>query len=80
MQRLVRVEGEVLRPGSYAMLKGERLSDLIARAGGFTSRASLKGAIFTRRSVAEEQRKALNQTADQMERNHPTPLTDDLRI
>lgn len=69
MQRLVRVEGEVLRPGSYAMLKGERLSDLIARAGGFTSRANLKGAIFTRRSVAEEQRKALNQTADQMERD-----------
>jgi len=68
-QRMVTVEGEVLRPGSYAMLKGERLSDLIARAGGFTSRASLKGAIFTRRSVAEEQRRALNQTADQMERD-----------
>lgn len=67
-QRLVKVEGEVLRPGSYAMLKGERLSDLITRAGGFTSRASLRGAIFTRRSVAEEQKKALNQTADQMEK------------
>lgn len=69
IQRLVRVTGEVMRPGTYAMLKGERVSDLITRAGGFTSKAHLRGAVFTRRSVAAEQRKALNQMADQMERD-----------
>lgn len=73
-QRMVTIEGEVSRPGTYAMLKGERLSDLITRAGGFTSRAFLPGAIFTRQSVALEQRRALNQMADQMERDMLEPM------
>ena len=68
-QRMVTIRGEVARPGTYAMLKGERLSDLITRAGGFTKRAFLPGAVFTRRSVAAEQRRALSQMADQMERD-----------
>ena len=65
----VSITGEVKRPGSYAMFAGEKLSDLIERAGGFTPRAFLRGAIFTRRSVAQEQRRALNRMADQMERD-----------
>ncbi|MCR4817732.1 MAG: SLBB domain-containing protein [Fretibacterium sp.] len=68
-QKMVTITGEVMRPGTYAMLKGERLSDLITRAGGFTKRAHLKGAVFTRVSVAEEQKEALDQMADQMERD-----------
>ncbi|MCR4818882.1 MAG: SLBB domain-containing protein, partial [Fretibacterium sp.] len=68
-QKMVTVTGEVMRPGTYAMLKGERLSDLITRAGGFTRRAHLPGAVFTRLSVAEEQKEALDQMADQMERD-----------
>ena len=65
----VTIAGEVARPGTYAMFTGERISDLINRAGGFTSKAFLRGAIFTRKSVAEEQREALNLMADQMERD-----------
>ena len=65
----VSITGEVKRPGSYAMFAGERLSDLIERAGGFTPRAFLRGAVFTRVSVAQEQRRALNRMADQMERD-----------
>jgi protein involved in polysaccharide export with SLBB domain len=68
-QRMVLVEGEVLHPGTYAVVKGERLSDLLLRCGGFTSRAYVKGAVFTRRRVEEEQRRELNRTADQMERD-----------
>ena len=68
-QRMVNVSGEVLRPGSYAVLKGEKLSELIARTGGFTSRAGLRGAVFTRRGVAEEQRREMNRAADRMERD-----------
>ena len=64
----VTIAGEVRRPGNYSMFEGERLSDLIERAGGFTSRAFLRGAIFTRRAVAVDQRKSLNQMADRMER------------
>lgn len=64
----VGIMGEVKRPGTYSMFAGERLSDLITRAGGFTSKAFLRGAVFTRASVAAEQRRALNQMADRMER------------
>ncbi|MBQ7594254.1 MAG: SLBB domain-containing protein, partial [Synergistaceae bacterium] len=64
----VTIVGEVRRPGTYSMFAGEKLSDLINRAGGFTNKAFLRGAIFTRRSVAIEQRRALNQMADRMER------------
>lgn len=64
----VGIAGEVLRPGVYSMFDGDRLSDLIERAGGFTPKAFLRGAIFTRQSVAAEQRKALGEMADNMER------------
>ena len=64
----VGIAGEVARPGVYAMFEGDRLSDLIERAGGFTGKAFLRGAIFTRQSVAAEQRRSLNQMADRMER------------
>ncbi|MBQ9419572.1 MAG: SLBB domain-containing protein [Synergistaceae bacterium] len=82
-QMRVTIAGEVKRPGVYAMFPGERLSDLLTRAGGFTSKAFLRGAVFTRPSVAEEQKRALNRMADQMERdllqsmqNSPTASTN----
>jgi protein involved in polysaccharide export with SLBB domain len=68
-QRIVSVAGEVMHPGSYAVMKGERISDLIERAGGFTPKASVKDAVFTRRRVAADQRRELNRTADQLERD-----------
>jgi polysaccharide export outer membrane protein len=54
------VEGEVKFPGEYRIRKGETLSDVIARAGGFTDEASPGSAIFTREAVAalENQRAA----------------------
>ena len=64
----VGISGAVQRPGVYTMFDGEKISDLIERAGGFTPKAFLRGAIFTRRRVAAEQRRSLNQMADRMER------------
>jgi polysaccharide biosynthesis/export protein len=46
------VQGEVKFPGEYRIRKGETLSDVINRAGGFTSEASPESAIFTREAVA----------------------------
>ncbi|MDC3316398.1 SLBB domain-containing protein [bacterium] len=46
------VQGEVRFPGKYLIRKGETLSDVINRAGGFTAEASLESAIFTREAVA----------------------------
>jgi protein involved in polysaccharide export with SLBB domain len=49
-QRTVVISGEVKFPGRYTLLaKDERLSDLIARAGGLTSRAYPSGVRFYRR-------------------------------
>jgi polysaccharide export outer membrane protein len=48
-QQNVTVEGEVLYPGTYAIqYKGERLSDILDRAGGPTKVAYLGGAQFYR--------------------------------
>jgi protein involved in polysaccharide export with SLBB domain len=51
------VTGMVKRPGQYAITRGERLSSLLARAGGFEPGAFPRGAVFTRRAIrlAEQQ-------------------------
>ncbi|HOC89615.1 MAG TPA: SLBB domain-containing protein, partial [bacterium] len=49
--RNIEIEGEVLYPGFYALEEGEiRLSEMIERAGGFSSEASLKNAYIQRRA------------------------------
>jgi protein involved in polysaccharide export with SLBB domain len=45
----------VAQPGTLSFLQGDRLSDVLPRAGGLTTRAFLKGAIFTRESVRKRQ-------------------------
>ncbi len=58
IQANVSVYGEVLFEGDYSLtLKSERLSDLIAKAGGLTSFAYAKGARLLRRVNAEERRR-----------------------
>lgn len=63
--RLVDIQGEVRFPGIYQVLKGEKLSDVIKRAGGFTSEAYPYGAVFTREAIkkreAEQAEKLLAQ-------------------
>ena len=49
LQRTVTIAGEVRYPGTYALTtKSERLSDLIARAGGLTDEAYADGIVFNR--------------------------------
>ncbi|MEK6545791.1 MAG: SLBB domain-containing protein, partial [Nitrospinota bacterium] len=67
LYRSVNISGEVKFPGSYIIKKGERLSSLIERAGGFTDRAYLKGSLFTRESVRILQQKSLDEAVDRME-------------
>jgi protein involved in polysaccharide export with SLBB domain len=55
----VKLEGEAVRPGIYRFKRGERLSSVIRRAGGFTNKAFLKGTVFTRRIVREFQEKVV---------------------
>ncbi len=56
----VEIDGEVRFPGKYPISKGETLSSLIERAGSYTDEAYLKGAIFTRESAMEVQRRRLD--------------------
>ncbi|MFH0809674.1 MAG: SLBB domain-containing protein [Pseudomonadota bacterium] len=68
-QQIVALSGEVCFPGIYAVAKGERLSDLLRRAGGFTSEAYLKGAIFTRLSAKKLQQDRLQESVDRMDQD-----------
>jgi len=63
------IEGEVLFPGRYVLKKGERLSSLIERAGGYTGEAYLRGAIFTRDSVRRFQQRNLESMIQRLERD-----------
>ena len=56
-RKMVAIKGEVRFPGTYPIIQGERLSDLIARAGGYTKDAFLPGTVFTRKSIKEVQDK-----------------------
>ena len=54
-QGKVKVSGEVIFPGDYVLThKNERLSDVIARAGGLNKWAYVKGARLIRHTLAEE--------------------------
>lgn len=60
--------GQVARPGKYTIAPGERLSSVLERAGGFTERAYLRGAVFTRaslRRIEQEQLDAFLRTQEQ---------------
>ncbi|GGH18030.1 capsule polysaccharide transporter [Mucilaginibacter phyllosphaerae] len=52
-QKVVKVEGEVLYPGSYTIKnKNEKVSDLVARAGGLTASADAQGGSLKRENIA----------------------------
>jgi protein involved in polysaccharide export with SLBB domain len=57
----VEIIGEVHFPGVYPILKGERLSAVLQRAGGFTPEAYLRGAVLTRPSAKATQEKRLQE-------------------
>jgi polysaccharide biosynthesis/export protein len=67
LYRVVSIKGEVEYPGEYTVKKGETISSLIKRAGGFTDRAYLKGTVFTRESVRRLQQKSLDELVDRTE-------------
>jgi protein involved in polysaccharide export with SLBB domain len=67
LYRMVSVGGEVRFPGTHTIMKGETISSLIDRAGGFTGKAYLKGAVFTRESVRALQQRQLDEAVDRLE-------------
>lgn len=67
MERKVTLEGEFRFPGEYAFTKGERLSSVIARAGGLTDESYLFGAVYLREDVKALQKKRINEYIGQLE-------------
>lgn len=57
------LSGEFVRPGSYEIRRGERLSEIIARAGGLTAQAYPYGGVFTRERVRRAEQVALQRLA-----------------
>src|SRR5215472_3148600 len=53
----IKVDGEVVHPGTYGIQEGEHLSDVLARAGGFRDDAYPYGAIFERAEIRELEEK-----------------------
>jgi protein involved in polysaccharide export with SLBB domain len=54
VQRQVKIQGEVLFPGTYTILnKDERISDIVRRAGGLTALAYTPGASLKRPGVPD---------------------------
>ncbi|MEY3518594.1 MAG: hypothetical protein RLZ89_1454, partial [Pseudomonadota bacterium] len=72
---LVRVEGEVARPGVYTALPGESLLTLIQRAGGLTQDAYLFGSTFTREEVRQSQKANLDKLITRVQSEGQTSLT-----
>jgi protein involved in polysaccharide export with SLBB domain len=66
--KLVRLEGEFVSAGVYRVEAGEKLRDLVERAGGLASSAYLYGAEFTRESARAEQQERLDMMIAQAER------------
>lgn len=64
---LVTLSGEFKRPGRYNIRRGERLSELVVRAGGLTPYAYPYGAVFTRLSAKNREKRGYERTARELE-------------
>ena len=53
--RSIELEGELVFPGTYVFGKGETLSSVIRRAGGFTDEAFVSGSVFLRESLKDRE-------------------------
>lgn len=72
-QKNVKIEGEVMFSGSYTLTRrNARLSDLLAKSGGATEQAYIKGARLVRRANAiekERMRAVLKMQREQQQKN-----------
>jgi len=67
LERKVTLEGEFRFPGEYSYSEGERIFDVIQRAGGLTAEAYPAGAIFLREEARELQQQRIDEYIRQFE-------------
>ncbi|NIK86888.1 protein involved in polysaccharide export with SLBB domain [Rhizomicrobium palustre] len=63
----VTVQGQVRRTGTFQIVRGERLSELLARAGGLTDSAYPYGTVFLRRSAALKEQESFRRQAAEIQ-------------
>lgn len=68
-EKFITLKGEVKFPGVYSVASSEKLSSVIERAGGFTEKAYLRGAKFTRKSVRELQQRRMDEVVARTEKD-----------
>jgi len=66
--RSANITGRVLYPGNYAVERGETLSSLLERSGGYAKGAFLNGAVFLRESIRKDQQKNIDDMVEKLER------------
>lgn len=65
----VELKGEVKFPGTYTIRRGETLTNLLERAGGFSEFAEEKAAIFTRESIRKQEQQQLTKLSEELRRD-----------
>ncbi|TMN65951.1 polysaccharide biosynthesis protein [Pseudoalteromonas sp. S1727] len=65
----VELRGEVKFPGTYTIRRGETLTDLLQRAGGFSEFAEENAAIFTRESIRKQEQQQLAKLSEELRRD-----------
>lgn len=63
----VRLIGEVRFPGTYSVVRGETLSQVLERAGGLTDNAFPYGAVFTRESARKAEAASFKRAASDLQ-------------
>ncbi|NVK20932.1 MAG: SLBB domain-containing protein [Kangiellaceae bacterium] len=63
----VSVTGEVKFPGTYTIRRGETLSQLVERVGGFTEFAHVKATVFSREELRKREQKELQKLRDRLQ-------------
>ncbi len=63
------ITGEVRFPGNYPIERGEKLSELLKRAGGLTADAYSRGAVFVRESVRLREQNQIETLAARLEQD-----------
>jgi protein involved in polysaccharide export with SLBB domain len=72
----VTVAGQVRYPGTFDVTRGERLSSLLARAGGLTEESYAYGAVFTRVSAAQAEAEGNAREANELQAGISAAITN----
>ncbi len=63
----VELTGEFKNPGVYSFKQGEKILDVVIRAGGYTKSAFTEGGMLLRKEVAKQEKEAYERSANNLE-------------